>query len=164
MAEHTEYYKNFTKLILIMYTLTIAYMNCYGQSKLEVPKLLYIQNFLLTNKMDVLLCQETKIDANTFDQCNFIKSNYNIIKNNSHNPYGTSILAHNNIPIDEVKFDREGRIIIFNSDNITFCNVYQKAGIDSESGQEREDLINITLPNMMHHHKTNVVMGGTGIA
>ena len=126
----------------------------------KVPKQLYIQNFLLTNKIDVLLCQETKIDANTFDQCNFIKSSYNIIKNNAHNPYGTSILAHTNITIDEVKFDMERRIIIFNSDNITICNVYPKAGTDSESKQEREDLINITLPNMMHHHKTNVVIGG----
>ena len=144
----------------MMHILTIASMNCHGQSKLEAPKQLYIQNFLLTNKIDVLLCQETKIDDNTFDHCNFIKSNYNIIKNNAQNPYGTSILAHTNITIDEVKFDTEGRIIIFNSDNITFCNVYPKAGTDSDSKQEREDLINITLPNMMHHHKSNIVIGG----
>ena len=133
MAEQIEYLKNFTKLIFIMHTLTIASMNCHGQSKLEVPKQLYIHNFLLTYKIDVLLCQETKIDANTFDQCNFIKSSYNIIKNNAHNPYGTSILAHTNITIDEVKFDTKGRIIIFNGDNITICNVYPKAGTDSES-------------------------------
>ena len=135
-------------------------MNCHGQSKLEAPKQLYIQNFLLTNKIDVLLCQETRIDDNNFDQCNFIKSNYNIIKKNAQNPFGTSILPHTNITIDEVKFDTEGRIIIFNSDNITFCNVYPKAGTDSDSKQEREDLINITLPNMMHHHKSNIVIGG----
>ena len=101
-----------------------------------------------------------KIDDSTFDQCNFIKSNYNIIKNNSHNQFGTSILVHNNIPIDEVKFDTEGRVIIFNSDNITICNTYPKAGTDSESRQEREDLINTTLPNMMHHHKQNLIIGG----
>ena len=101
-------------------------MNCHGQSKLEVPKQLYIQNYLLTNKVDILLCQETKIDDNTFNQCNFIKSNYNIIKNNSHNHFGTSILVHNNIPIDEVKFDTEGRVIIFNSDISPFATPIPK--------------------------------------
>ena len=134
-------------------------MNCHGQSKLEIPKQLFIQNFMISNKIDILLCQETKIDDNTFNQCNFIKSNYNIIKNNSHNHFGTSILVHNNIPIDEVKFDTEGRVIIFNSDNITICNTYPKAGTDSESRQEREDLINTTIPNMMLHHKPNLIIG-----
>ena len=70
-------------LIFMMYSLTVASMNCHGQSKLEVPKQLYIQNFLLTNRIDILMCQETRIDDRTFEQCNFIRSNYNIIKNNA---------------------------------------------------------------------------------
>ena len=143
-----------------MHTLTIASMNCHGQTKLEVPKQMYIQNFLLTNKIDILLCQETRIDDRTFEQCNFIRSNYNIIKNNAPNPYGTSVLAHINLNIEEVKYDTEGRILIFNIDDITFCNVYPKAGTDSDSKQEREDLINITLLNMLHHHKANIIIGG----
>ena len=58
----------------MMYSLTVASMNCHGQSKIEVPKQLYIQNFLLTNRIDILMCQETRIDDLTFEQCNFIKS------------------------------------------------------------------------------------------
>merc|ERR1711895_371851 len=92
---------------VMMYSLTVASMNCHGQSKLEVPKQLYIQNFLLTNRIDILMCQETKIDDRTFEQCNFIRSNYNIIKNNTPNPYGTSVLAHINLNIEEVKYDTE---------------------------------------------------------
>ena len=86
-------------LIFMMYSLTVASMNCHGQSKIEVPKHLYIQNFLLTNRIDILLCQETKIDDLTFEQCNFIKSNYNIIKNNASNPYGTSVMVPVNLNI-----------------------------------------------------------------
>ena len=143
-----------------MYSITIATMNCHGQSKLEIPKQLFIQNFLLTNKVDILLCQETKILENTFNQCSFINSNYSIIKNNSTHHFGTSILVHNNIKIDEIKFDTEGRVIIFNSDNITIGNAYPRAGTDSESRQEREDLINTTIPNMLLHHKPNLILGG----
>ena len=120
---------DFFNIIFMMHTLTIASMNCHGQTKLEVPKYLYIQN--------ILLCQETRIEDRTFEQCNFIRSNYNIIKNNAPNPYGTSVLAHVNLNIEEVKYDTEGRILISNIDEITFCNVYPKAGTDSESKQER---------------------------
>ena len=135
-------------------------MNCHGQTKLEVPKQLYIQNYLLTNNIDVLMCQETRIDDQTFEQCNFIRSNYNIIKNNAANSYGTSVLVHVKLSLGDVKYDTDGRIIIFNIDDITFCNVYPKAGTDSESKQEREDLLNLTLPNMLHHHKVNLIIGG----
>ena len=117
----------------MMFSLTVASMNCHGQSKLEVPKQLYIQNYLLTNNIDVLMCQETRIDDQTFEQCNFIRSNYNIIKNNAANSYGTSVLVHVNLSLSDVKYDTDGRIIIFNIDDITFCNVYPKAGTDSES-------------------------------
>ena len=144
----------------MMHSLTVASMNCHGQTKLEVPKQLFIQNFLLTNKIDILMCQETRIDDRTFEQCNFVRSNYNIIKNNASNSYGTSVLVHVNLNINDVKYDTDGRIIIFNIDEITFCNVYPKAGTDSESKQEREDLLNLTLPNMLHHHKANIIIGG----
>ena len=96
-----------SNLIFMMYSLTVASMNCHGQTKLEVPKQLHIQNFLLTNGIDILMCQETRIDDRTFEQCNFIRSNYNIIKNNAPNPYGTSVLVHVNLNIEEVKYDTE---------------------------------------------------------
>lgn len=45
--------------IFIMAFLTIATINWKGQTKLTLPKQLYIQDFILTNKIDILLCQET---------------------------------------------------------------------------------------------------------
>merc|ERR1712126_10814 len=143
-----------------MNTITIATMNCHGQTKLDILKQLYIQNFLSSYKIDVLLCQETKIEDNTFNQCNFINSNYSIIKNNSNNPYGTSILVHNNIQIGDVKYDTAGRLIIFNTDNITIGNAYPKAGTDVDSRQDREEFFNTIIPNILLHHKQNLIMGG----
>ena len=83
-------------------------MNCHGQTKLELPKQLYIQNYLLTNNVDILLCQETRLEEQTFEQCNFIKSNFNIIKNNADNSYGTSVLVHVNLKMSDVKYDTGG--------------------------------------------------------
>ena len=63
MDQNLEFHKiKFPFTNFIMYILTIATMNCHGQSKLEIPKQLFIQNFILTNKIDILLCQETKIE------------------------------------------------------------------------------------------------------
>ena len=120
-------------LIFIMNTLTIATMNCHGQTKFDTAKQLYIQNFLSSHKIDVLLCQETKIEENTFNQCHFINCNYSIIKNNSSNPFGTSVLIHNNLQIEKNKYDTEGRLIIFNIENFSIVNAYPRAGTDAYS-------------------------------
>ena len=51
---------------LIMHIITIATMNCHGQTKFDLAKQLSIQSFLITNKIDILLCQETKIEESCF--------------------------------------------------------------------------------------------------
>ena len=53
--------KKFHQIKFIMYILTIASMNIHGQSRLEIPKQLYIQNFLLTNKTNAILSKATTI-------------------------------------------------------------------------------------------------------
>ena len=50
--------------------------------------------------------------------------NYNIIRNNAKNEYGTSILIRNNIPINGITFDTESTIIKFNTEKTTVVNVY----------------------------------------
>ena len=62
--------------------------------------------------------------------------------------------------IDDIKFDRSGRLIIFIIKNITIVNAYPKAGTDASSRQEREDFFNITIPNIMLQHKSNLILGG----
>ena len=73
--------------------LTVAYMNCRGQTRFNISKQLQIENFLQTYNLDILHLQECQIDDETFTECNFISSNYSLIKNNSHNQYGTASLV-----------------------------------------------------------------------
>ena len=59
-------FKLFATTIIIMHHLIIGSMNCHGQTKLNLAEQLYVQNFIKSNYIDILLCQETKIDNDTF--------------------------------------------------------------------------------------------------
>ena len=78
-----------------------------------------------------MLCHEAKIDSDTFKLCEFLKSNNTIINNNADNDYGTAVIIKNNIQIQDVAFDTEGRVIIFNTGKLTIINIYPKAGTDA---------------------------------
>ena len=56
-------------------------MNCQGQTKITLAKQLFIQNHVRNDNIDVLLCQETRVDNDTFNKCEFIQNNYNIVDN-----------------------------------------------------------------------------------
>ena len=107
---------HFDRIMLTMHLVTIAIMNCHGQLKLNLSNQLFIQKFLFSNNIDILLCQETKIEEECFSQCNSLDNNYTIIKNNSRNDFGTSVIIKNNIQVNDVKFDTEGRVIVFNTE------------------------------------------------
>ena len=115
----------------------IGSINCQGQSRLSLAKQLQIQSYIESFKIDILFCQETFIENDSFSQCSAIRNRFNIIKNNSQNEYGTAVLVSKLYDIKDVTFDTEGRIIIFNSGDTTFCNVYPKAGTDGDSRRER---------------------------
>ena len=83
-------------------------MNCQGQTKFTLAKQLFIQNHLKHNIIGILLCQETRVDNDIFNNCEFILNNYNIIKNNAENEYGMLILIKNTFQISDVAFDTEG--------------------------------------------------------
>ena len=68
-----------------MNKLAIGTINCQGQTKLTLGKQLQIQNHIIQYKIDILFCQETYTDEDTFENCPSIKDNYNIISNNSQN-------------------------------------------------------------------------------
>ena len=85
---------------------------------------------------------------------------YNIISNNSLNEYGTLCIVKNSLDISDIKFDTEGRVITFNIDSITVCNVYPKAGTDAESRKQREILFAQTIPNMLRFRKQKIIIGG----
>ena len=58
-------------------------MNIHGQTNLTTAKQLQIQDFLKLYKIDILHLQEIQISEDTFSNCDFISSNFNIISNNS---------------------------------------------------------------------------------
>ena len=63
--------------------LTIAYINLYGQSGMKVDKILSLSDFIKHYKLDIINCQEANVETDTFDNSEFISSNYNIISNNA---------------------------------------------------------------------------------
>ena len=143
-----------------MAILKIGALNCRGQTKLNLAKQLQIQFLLKMNNLDILLCQETYINDTSFKNCEYIMKFYNIISNNALNEYGTLCIVKNSLDISDIKFDTEGRVITFNIDSITVCNVYPKAGTDAESRKQREILFAQTIPNMLRFRKQKIIIGG----
>ena len=85
--------------------LTIAYINVHGQSKLTEAKQIQIEDFLKYNNIDVAHLQEIEICDETFSECNFISSSFNIITSNAENKFGTSSLVKNEFSFENVKCD-----------------------------------------------------------
>ena len=62
-----------------------AFINIHGQTGLTLAKQSQIEDFICRNRVDILHCQEINIDDDSFSQCNYIKSNFNILPNNAVN-------------------------------------------------------------------------------
>ena len=84
--------------------ITVAYLNCHGQSGFTISKQLQIEKFLQNQDIDILHLQESKIIDDTFAECTFIASNYSVIQNNSHNQYGTASLVRNSLFPEDIIF------------------------------------------------------------
>ena len=76
-------------------SLNIAFLNCCGQTGFNLSKQMQIQSFMQKFEIDILNLQETHVDDNTFSECNFISKNFEILRNNSSNNFGTSSLVKN---------------------------------------------------------------------
>ena len=68
-----------------MAALKIGSLNCQGQSKMTVSKQLWIQHLLRLYNFDILCCQETFLEDDTFINCDFVMNNFTIIRNNAQN-------------------------------------------------------------------------------
>ena len=66
-------------------TINLAYMNVQGQTGLNISKQVQIENFLRNQKIYILNCQEINVSSDSFENCDFINSSYNIITNNASN-------------------------------------------------------------------------------
>ena len=141
-------------------TLTLAYMNVRGQTGLNLAKQLQIETFLKSYKIDILHCQEINILEDTFSECSFITSSYNILSNNAQNKYGTCSLVSNVFSTENIKNDTNGRVLAFDIQNITFCNVYMPSGSDPQMKNRRENYAAEVIPQILINCKENGCIGG----
>ena len=141
-------------------SLSILYLNTYGQTKLTVNKQLQIEELIKQCKCDIAHLQETHLENDSFENCSFIKNNYTIILNNSPTKYGTTSLVRNDLNVVNISFDSLGRIIMFDIENITFGNVYLEAGTASPSRASRENYTGEILPNLLVNSCSVGVIGG----
>ena len=135
-------------------------MNVHGQSGMNIAKQVQIENFLRTYRIDILNCQEINISSESFESCELINSSYNIIANNASNKYGTCCFVSNNLQPENIKFDTNGRIIVFNLENITFGNVYLPSGNDPAIRNNRENYSAEVIPQLLLNCKPSGCIGG----
>ena len=129
--------------------LIIATLNIQGQSNLNIVKQIQIEDFLKYNNIDILHLQEIEISSKTFDTCRFISSNFNVIQNNSPvNKYGTATLVRNDLQVQNIKCDTEGRVIVFDIENVSFVNMYLHSGNNKEMRQSRDNYFCQVIPQM----------------
>ena len=140
--------------------LSLAYINFQGQTKLTVSKQVQIEDFLEYNKIDAAHLQETQICDDSFSNCNFISSSFNIITNNAVNKYGTCSLIKNELNFENVKCDTAGRAIVFDIGGVTLGNIYGHSGTDARSRSNRENFYSEVLPQLLTNSKAADCIGG----
>ena len=140
--------------------INILYLNIRGQTKFYLDKQLQLQETVKRLKCDIVQLQETHIEEDTFQNCDFIKNNFTVISNNSTTGYGTSSLIRNELKAENIIFDTEGRVIVFDINNITYCNVYMNAGTDNTSRASRENYFSAIIPNLLVNRCRNGYAGG----
>ena len=124
-------------------------MNICGQTGLDEAKQLQIEHFIKSYKIDILNCQEINILEDSFNNCDLITSQYDIITNNAQNKYGTCCLVSNNLQTENIKCDTNRRVIAFNIGNITFSNVYLPSGTDPLMKNSRENYAAEIIPRIL---------------
>ena len=139
-------------------TSIVATLNVRGQTKMNQTKQIQLDNLIKTRNLAIILLQECHITDQTFESCPHIKHNFQILKNNAENGYGTGALVHNSLPIQNVKAIPGGRIIYFEIGKVSFCNIYLPSG--SAGKADREAMLGKVLPNaMIDSCKSGLVAG-----
>ena len=140
--------------------LKIAYMNIQGQTNLPLPKQLQIEDFVKYNKIDILHIQEIEVNDETFFDCNFLSTSYNISSNKSLNKYVTASLIRSDLPYTNVRCDTAGRAIIFDIGDVTFGNIYAHSGTNGVARANRENFCSEIIPSLLINCKPSGCLGG----
>ena len=109
--------------------ISIAYINCVGQSKFPIAKQLEIQSFISAQNLDIIHLQECKIDEDSFANCGFVSSNFNIFSNNKPDEsyFGTASLVRSDLDVSNIHKDDDGHVIVFDAAGCTWANFYLPA-------------------------------------
>ena len=83
-----------------------------------------------------------------------------MVVNNAENYYGTASLIKNDLSVENVLCDINGRVIIFEIAGITFGNLYLPSGTDGISRNNRENYIGEIIPQMLVNRKPSGCIGG----
>ena len=140
----------------------VAYINCVGQSKFPISKQLEIQSYVFTNKIDILHLQECKIYEDSFAQCGFLTSNYNIFSNNKPDDsyYGTASLIRSDLEVSNIHTDDDGRTLIFDAAGCMWGNLYLPSGSDGPSRAKREQYFSEFIPDLLVRRLAQGAVGG----
>ena len=147
---------------LLSSCLNVAFVNCVGQSKFNLAKQLEIQTFIRSHRLDILHLQEVKIEHDSFSECPFISSNFNILSNNTPNDtcYGTASLVRCDLEVTNFHVDNNGRAIVFDAAGCTWANLYLPSGSDGASRALREQYSAEILPQLLLRRLPNGAAGG----
>ena len=138
----------------------LAYINIYGQSGLTNQKLLELDNFIQKHRLEIVCLQETNISENTFDECNYIYRNFQVIPNNNKSGYGTCTLVKKDFNVSNILKDSDGRVLCLDvAEKFTVVNLYFPSGTDQQSKIERETVVD-NIPNLLLYKKESGVIGG----
>ena len=150
-STNTNPISNINNFLITEKTIEIAYLNCVGQTKFTTAKQLEIQNYICEYSLDILHLQECMIESDTFSTCGYIKSNFNIITNNTPNNtyYGTASLVRSDLEITNIHTDDQGRVIVFDAGNCTWSNLYLPSGTDATSRSLREKYSSEIIPHLL---------------
>ena len=127
---------------------------------MPVAKQLQIETFAKYYQCDILHLQEANIDDETFSSCNFLQNSYNIFENNNINKNGNASLVKSELIVDNLRYDSEGRVIIFDIGNLTLGNVYLHSGTDAAARSSREKYCCEVLPNLLLNAHADGSVGG----
>ena len=127
---------------------------------MKINKQLQIEDFIKNNNFDIIHLQEAHIEADTFNECNFIQSNFSVISNNAANKYGTASLVKNDLEVKKLMCNTSGRIIVFEICGLTFGNFYFPSGTDDGSRSSRENHSAELIPQIMANRQMSGCVGG----
>ena len=135
-------------------------VNIRQQTGFKIAKQKQIENFILKNRLDICSFQEIDCDTETFSNCDFIASSFNLITNNSPNKFGTACLVKSDLEVQNLHFDSAGRVIIFDIADITIVSVYLPSGTSPEARTAREEYSGAVLPRLLTNRQRSGYMIG----